>query len=74
MRAPVSHRFLPHGHYTEAPGRSRDEAVRNALAPVLSSRPGREFRPSRVRRLGPQWWSVRYLCPNCPGWKTQENA
>lgn len=67
MRGPVNHRYLPRGHFTEAPGRDRDEAIRNALAPL--AREDREFRAKRVRRLGLNWWSVQYLCASCPRWR-----
>lgn len=59
-------RFLPKGASAEAPGKDREEAIRNAFAFMDAHRGRRRktaeesFEVTRVRRLGPGWWSVRY--------------
>jgi hypothetical protein len=63
MSRQISHRYLPHGHYTEAPGPNRDAAIAAAAATLP---PDYGLEATRVRRLGPGWWGIRYTCPRCP--------
>jgi hypothetical protein len=52
--------------FSEAPGRDRDEAVAKLFARFDQESKGRRrpaearYRVVRVRRLGPNWWSIAW--------------